>query len=141
MKKITYPNLDGWETNPAVIADLILSDVFLSDKGQSQLFNDVVSMSYIVQNYASNITEMCNKMQNALTYYFERYFNNTESTNGEVSIEVSERPQSVDSSKAEINIYIKFVYDGNIYDYGRIVQLKDNKIQSVISLNNNQSSY
>lgn len=140
---IVYPGLSNWEKNPVIIADRLLTDMFLAEKSQTYVFGDnVTSFPFIIQNYAKNIDQMCTAMRLELTKYFERYFLGEGSfPNDYVNIEVREKTKTSDFSKVELIIYIKFVYQNIGYDYGKIIEVNDNKIQKVTNLNNYQPEY
>lgn len=134
MPKVLYPSLDpdGWVFSPMETADKLMADFFDANYSQTDIYlGNVSSFAYIVQITKGNVNECIKKLQETLTSYFLRYFSN-------VTVEVDSLDKENLSSKAEISIYMTFTdVDSQVYNLGKLIQMKNSRINKIVKLNNN----
>lgn len=133
MRNPVLPSLseDGWVDNSAKIADYMLSHFFVADYSQSYIYHTYVSsLPWILTQNQGNMGKTCSEVQNVLSAYFMRYFNN-------VVVEVTEVPNTENPSYGQISIYVRFTdVAGNEIVLGKVVQTSGNVIQKIINISN-----
>lgn len=122
---------DGWTDSNNKVADYLFSHFFLSDYSQSYLYiGHVSSMAWIIQNTQGSMSDTTTLVQQTLSDYFSRYFNNVVS-------EVKEIPNPTDPSVGQISIYVSFTdIEGNKLTLGKMIQVTDSTISKIIDINN-----
>ncbi len=128
-----FPSLspDGWIESDPHKADNIFSQFFLSNYSQSQLYRgNVSSFAWVVQEGTGDMNKTASLMQSTLSNYFSRYFTN-------VTIDVTWKSETTNSSRIALSVYIGFTgYDGKAYSLGKIVNLLNMKVTTIINMNN-----
>ena len=129
----TLPSLseDGWIKNPQSVADYLFAHFFLSDRSQTQIFEEQVSsFQWILATTQGNMADTLSLTRSTLTTYFSKYFNN-------VVVEVQEEPNEKEPSKAQISIYINFTDStGKVHNFGRLLPVSETKTAEVLSILN-----
>lgn len=129
----TMPTLseDGWVTNPQSVADYLFAHFFLSDRSQSQIFEEQISsFQWILATTQNAMPDTIAQTRSTLTTYFSKYFNN-------VVVEVQEVPNEKEPSKAQLSIYINFTDStGKSHNFGKLMPITETKTAEVISILN-----
>ena len=123
---------DGWQTDPLIINDQLLSHFFASDYSQDNIFyGSVTSFAYIVQRAGNDIYELCSLLKEALTKYYSRYFQN-------VDINIVDSTSDKPTSYVEITMSIRFMdSNGEQHDVGKIIETDENlKVKKIIDIVN-----
>lgn len=130
---ILLPSLseDGWLTSSVSKADALFSHFILSDYSQTYIYyGNITSFPWILQKNQGNIKSLINDLQNSLTLYFGRYFNN-------VQVESTEEPNLNSPSKQIITIYISFEdSDNKVYNLAKLLEISDLKVKKIIDISN-----
>lgn len=133
---VTVPTLseNGWVTDSQAMTEYLFTYFLLSEYSQTQLYlGSISSFPWILQKYKGNTMELTSALTSALNTYYRRHFPN-------VDIEVTEKTIDSESSKAEITIYVKVIDSlGDEFILGRILSIKDSKLNAIIKLSNTGS--
>lgn len=132
--KVLLPTLsgDGWVNSSLKVADYLLSHFFLSDYSQTYFYEGyVASMPWIIQDTQGDMSKTCKVVQETLSTYFTRYFN-------DVVVEVTDvTDETNDPSRGQISIYLNFTDTENKqYTMAKLINIIDSKIKSIIDINN-----
>lgn len=119
---------DGWVTDIRKKADLLLAHYFASDYSQSNVFlSRITSLSYQVQTFGHDPTQLRTLIQNGLETYLSRYFDSVEVN---VTIEKGARG---DTARYDIRFDGVVVQDGLRYSIGRLIEIQNNKVKRVMT--------
>lgn len=129
-----FPSLseDGWVDDPVLLGDYLISQFFVSDYSQTQLYlGEVRSLPQIVQSTQGDSNKLISMVQTELMTYFSRYFNN-------VYVESALVNNPTDSSEIGFTIFISYIdTNGNTHQLNNLINTLNSKISNIINLNNN----
>lgn len=130
LTKQPYPAIDmaGWVLSPASIADRVLSDFFLAEYSQTELWpGKVKSFPYLIRNRSGGINIICSEVQDALTEIYSQYFY-------DVVCQVTYKEEASDINAYQLVIYSSFKDAlGTEYLLSRIAAVMDGKITAIIA--------
>lgn len=128
-----FPSIseDGWVDDPLLAGDYLMSQFFVADYSQTQLYLDQVSsLPYIIQSTQGDTNKLISTIQTTLTKYLGRYFS-------DVYVESVLVPNPTGSSDIGFTIYVSYVgNDGVTYQLNNIIETLNSKISNVININN-----
>lgn len=128
-----YPTLtpQGWLVNPAEKIDAALAHCFAAHKSQTALYGDnVTSIQWLLEQYRSDISDLCMKMRQALSDFLNRYF---DAVDVDVISDTSSDPSA---SKINLRISITFFQDGKQYSAGKLLHTQNGKLAGVFNIIN-----
>jgi len=122
---------DGWVDYPAKQADYIFGHFFLSDYSQTYLYkNQVSSFAQVMQEHQGDVSKIARQLESTLRIYFLRYFSKVE-----VECDAIQDPDN--PNKFIVRIYLTYTgTDGIEHNLGKMVNVLNSKIESVIALSN-----
>lgn len=122
---------DGWVSSPSLMGDYLLSHFFVSDYSQTELYNgQVASLPYLIALYQNNISGLLIGVQDTLSVYLSRYFNN-------VVVEANSVPNTTNSSSIGFSIFVGYTgTDGIQYTLTNIIETVNSKISNIINQGN-----
>ena len=128
-----YPSLseNGWVQDSLQKADALFADFLVAEYSQSTLYpGQVSSMTYLIQKGSGDPTYTAELLENALSDYFAKYFNN-------ITCSVT-YPTGQTSSRVFLNIALAFEDPNNskTYSLTRVATLQDSKVVAIENLNN-----
>jgi len=122
---------DGWVDYPAKQIDYLFSHFFLSDYSQTYIYKDQVSsFAKVIQDNQGDPSKIARMLSLTLNNYFGHYFPVAES-----DCTAKEHPDN--PNQYELYLYMRIVdHSGKEYSLGRMLNVKDSKIENVITLSN-----
>lgn len=129
---IPIPSLssNGWVTAQAQKADLLMAHFFASDALQSYLYiNNVSSLPYIVEQAGDDIITLTQQLRLTLEKYLGRYYDL-------VDVDITNVDDPLDSSKVNLNLYIKATDNGKDYVFAKLIETVNGKLSKIVNLNN-----
>lgn len=126
----------GWVTDPASKFDFLLSHFFLSDYNQTYLYKGyVASLPKIIETNGNNIDGAIYDLRSSLNNYLTRYYD-------QVEVEVVlVTPLKENDPSVELNINIGVTDAGTKNIYGRLLSTVNGKMDKLIKINNNNTSF
>lgn len=127
---IPYPGLtvEGYTNTSTKVADLLLSDFFLSDKDQSFFFReDVASFADSVFIHQKNPTMLCDSVRSSLVKYFSKFFPSVE-----ISVEYKDRDGSVNAYDLYLVLDLTDT-EGKRITLPRLLSTENNVITSIMA--------
>lgn len=134
---VPVPSLSpaGWITSPQEKADALMAYFYQTDPFQSQLYApNVISLQLLVQQYGHDMTAFTQRLRSALELYLGRYYQSVI-----VDIRNTDIPANT-NPKIEFKVYISVLDDGKEYSFGQLIAVADNKMATIIKLNNSGPS-
>lgn len=121
---------DNWTEDPVKIGDYLISHFILSDFSQSQIYaGKISSLPYLLNEHQKDVGLLVRGVEETLTTYFSRYFDNVE-------VEVLETDNPDNSSDVSISIYLAYIQDNKEYNLSRLIHTTNSKISKVIDISN-----
>lgn len=114
--------------------DALLSDMFVADGNQSQLYHgNVLSIPYIVQEYGSDISGLATSLQSRIKQYLMKYY-----TDVSVDARVTTSPDNPSVAGVTIQLFIEVVDNNSTYSQTitRTVVGSTERMAKIIKLNN-----
>lgn len=131
---IPCPSLStsGWITSPSEKFDSLFSHFYLSDLNQSYLYgNNVANLQGLVEQYSPDITTLTSKIRTVLESYLSRYCDS-------VTVDVNSNDNIANTTgNIALTLHCLVTDNGVQYSLGRLLNVTNAKITSVINLNNN----
>lgn len=129
----TMPSLstDGWVKGSLKTADYLFSHFFASDYSQTYAFpNGVSSFAYILHTNQNDIPGTIRQLQETLTTYFSKYFEN-------VVVEIDDSPTVADSSAVALSLFLNFTDNvGVTYSLGKMIEYTNTTVNKIVTINN-----
>lgn len=126
----------GWMRDPLMAGGQLLAYFIESDYSQSNTFlGQVLSLPYIVQKFNENPSELCSKINSALTQLFSRQFS-TDTNNSNVTCDVRHDAKD-DITRYNFTIDLTWYVSGTGFQLGRAVTISKSIIEHVIDTYNN----
>jgi hypothetical protein len=135
MAVIPVPSLSsaGWVVSPAEKADLLISHFYASDKSQTFLYgSNVANLQWVIEQSAHDIVNLVALLERELVRYLSAYYSN-------VTVEVAsdETLGTVIDNRVTLRVYASVTEnDGTTYSFGKLLNVVDSKIASIVNLNN-----
>jgi hypothetical protein len=130
---VYYPSLtdSGWITSSPQILDNLLADAYESDYSQTALYRgQVFSIAYVIQEGQGDIPRTIGLLQEGLSRYLKRYFQ-------EVAVEVYRVSALESSSKVELSMYINVTdQDNKSINAAKLLEVTNGQLTNIVTLNN-----
>ena len=131
-----FPSLSesSWLTTSQRIADAVIAHFLISNYSQSNIYTgNVSSMAYVIEQGQGDVNKTISLLENTLTTYLKRYFN-------QVSIEIKELNISNNSSNVSLTMYLGLIgLDGVGITLDKLISRVNSSTFKMVSLNNTGS--
>lgn len=133
MANTALPSLSqaGWIVDPVTKADRMMAHFYAANKSQGALYtpNAVISLPWLCQKYGHDIPKLCKNAQDALTDYFNRYFDSCE-------VDITASWNGV-TAAGKVTLHLKLIYrvGTTAYDLERNLVLMDGKFDEILTAN------
>ena len=120
------PVLGGssWVTDPALLLSTLFAHCLVADYSQSTIYNGTItSIPYFIATYQNDPLTMTVKLEEALTLYYSRYFNN-------VTITVTYN--DTQEITYPLNISILAIVNGVSYSLANVASIKNGVLLDVL---------
>jgi len=111
-------------------ADKLMSYYFTTNKSQSDIFQDIISLPYQIQANTGKERDTVVNMQIELRQYLANYFD-------QVDCDVrSDIPNPEDPGRYNLTVSVLIVQDGISYSLARLLEVERGTIYKIINYNN-----
>lgn len=131
MANVPDLSVKGWITNPLEKADKMMAHFYAAEFSQSNLFpKDVHSFVYLLQKNLNKPTDLQYGLEEVLTKYFNKYFQNT-------VVMVTVEDDAGSATKQTVTISLTFeTSDGKKFDLTEISSVEGSIFERYVHLNN-----
>ena len=141
MSEIVLPTLSGrgWLRVSQVqeTVDQLMADFFSSDALQSYLYtNQVSNAQYVIAQSQNDPGALTKTLGDAIERYFSRYYPGTVA---KITQTAATGADGV-TGGVELTLAVQFIYNGETYTVGSLVNYVDSKFTKVTKLNNTGTS-
>lgn len=121
----------SWVTDISEKADRLLSNFFVSQHSQSQMFHGhITSLTYLVQQYGHDNIALVRETKAALVTYLNSYFD-------EATVDATtDIPNEDDPGRTNLTIDVVVTQGGERYTLGKLIQVVNSTIAEIVSINN-----
>jgi hypothetical protein len=136
MSTIAIPSLSaaGWIRSPAEKADALFSHFYESEKSQTYLYGtNVSSLPWIVEQYGHDINLLSVQLRSSLEFYLGRFYDSAT-----VQITTDDKENNI-NLRITMSVYCSVIEEGKQYSFGKLLHLKNSKIERIMKLNNNDT--
>jgi hypothetical protein len=122
----------GWVRSPSEKADALISHAYLSDKSQTALYGDnVMSVQQIIERYSHDTTGLAQALRIEFERYFSRFYESA-------SVDITAEDPQDGSGKITLRLYCVVTEGAKKYSFGKLLLIKNSKIEEIIAINNTE---
>jgi len=116
--------------NPHAKADKLMSYYFTSNKSQSNLFQEIISLPYQIQVNSGKEKDTVTNVEIELRQYLANYFDQVDCTVR------SDIPNPEDPGRYNLTVSVLIMQDGISYSLARLLEVQHGTIYKIINYNN-----
>jgi hypothetical protein len=125
----------GWVFATAEKADFLISHFFEADYIQSYLYAGRISnIQWLIEQYGNDITNFSNQLRRTLDTYLGRYYQ-------VVNIVITTDDNATNlTDKVSVGIQCDVTENGTTYSIGRLLNIQNSIVETIVKLNNTGSA-
>lgn len=119
----------GWVTGIAQKADKLFTYFLTSERSQSNAFDGIASLQYLMQQYAEDELNLERKIEQTLSQLYRRYFEGVE-----VKVRIHEPKDGAENNRLDLTIKVR-VNDGKYkYELSKLLKSTNGSLTRIINL-------